>query len=226
MPRAAPPRSTARSCDCPRALTRESLGRGARELARIDPDLASVLARLGVPPLWGKRPGFASLVQIILEQQVSLAAAKTMYLRLDTNLGGMAPVKVQEAQPKGLRELGLTRQKARYIHGLATRLLSGELDLSAVARAEDADGRRDLLAVSGLGPWSVDIYYTMALRRPDVWPQGDLALQSAMREVKHLDHLPTPDEQWQVAPAWAPWRSVAARFLWAHYLDQRGLYEP
>ena len=226
MSRAAHSPSADRSCTRPRALTREILSRGARELAESDPDLAGVLARLGVPPLWGKRPGFASLIQIILEQQVSLAAAKTMYRRLDTNLGGMAPVKVRKLGAAGLRQLGLTRQKAGYIHGLAIRLLSGELDLSAVARADDAVGRRDLLAVPGLGPWSVDIYYTMALRRPDVWPRGDLALPSAMRDVKHLDHLPTPYEQWQMALAWAPWRSVAARFLWAHYLDRRGLYEP
>ena len=78
--------------------------------------------------------------------------------------------------------------------------------------------------VPGLGPWSVDIYYLMALRRPDVWPRGDLALALALREVKRLDDLPTKDEQQALASAWAPWRSVAARLLWAHYLAARGQY--
>jgi DNA-3-methyladenine glycosylase II len=83
-----------------------------------------------------------------------------------------------------------------------------------------------LLEVPGLGPWSIDIYYLMALRRPDVWPQGDLALAAALHDVKHLGATPTREEQETIAAAWAPWRSVAARVLWAHYLDARGQYRP
>jgi DNA-3-methyladenine glycosylase II len=79
-----------------------------------------------------------------------------------------------------------------------------------------------LLEVPGLGPWSVDIYFLMALRRPDVWPRGDLALASALRDVKGLRALPSHDEQQKLSQAWEPWRSVAARILWAHYLAQRG----
>lgn len=126
----------------------------------------------------------------------------------------------------GLRELGLTRQKARYCHGLAARVLDGSLDLSAVAGLPDDVGRSILLSVPGLGPWSVDIYYLMALRRPDVWPDGDLALASALREVKRMDRLPTREKQRSIAERWSPWRSVAARLLWAHYLAARGHYEP
>lgn len=171
--------------------------------------------------MWGRRPGFSTLVKIILEQQVSLAAARTMYRRLACHLGGVTPATINAAQVSGLREFGLTRQKAGYCHGLAVRILSGDLDLAAVAGSPDEVGRQALLDVPGLGPWSVDIYYLMALRRPDVWPQGDLALASAIRDVKRLDHLPAKDEQRSLAEAWAPWRSVAARLLWAHYLDVR-----
>jgi len=195
-------------------------------LADADPDLGGVLARLGEPPMWGRRPGFSALVQIILEQQVSLAAARTMYLRLTHRLGVMTPEGIQAMQVSGLREFGLTRQKANYCYGLAARILSGSLDLAAVARGPDDVGRQVLLGVPGLGPWSVDIYYLMALRRPDVWPRGDLALALALREVKHLDGLPTKDEQQALVSAWAPWRSVAARLLWAHYLAARGQYPP
>ena len=215
---------TQSSTNTTRRLTLVSLGRGARQLAVADPDLGAVLDRLGEPPMWGRRPGFAALVRIILEQQVSLAAARTMYRRLASHLGAMTPEAVYALQVSGLRDFGLTRQKANYCYGLAARILGGSLDLTAVARSPDDVGRQVLLGVPGLGPWSVDIYYLMALRRPDVWPQGDLALALALREVKRLDHLPTKEEQQVLARAWAPWRSVAARLLWAHYLAARGRY--
>jgi DNA-3-methyladenine glycosylase II len=95
-----------------------------------------------------------------------------------------------------------------------------------VAALPDAAGRSLLLSIPGLGPWSVDIYYLMALRRPDVWPEGDLALASALREVKRMQGLPTRESQRAIAARWSPWRSVAARLLWAHYLNARGQYAP
>jgi len=206
----------------PRVLDRATLRRGARALAARDADLAGVLRRVGEPPLWGRRPGFRSLVRIILEQQVSLQAARTMYRRLHAHLGGVTPVAVHSMQVTGLRAFGLTRQKAAYCHGLAARVLGGTLDLSAIARGPDESGRSALLDVPGLGVWSVDIYFLMALRRPDVWPHGDLALAAALRDVKRLRVLPSSEEQRLLAMQWAPWRSVAARILWSHYLTARG----
>lgn len=205
-----------------RTLTRSSLGEGARWLADSDPDLARILERLGEPPMWGRRPGFSTLIQIILEQQVSLAAARTVYRRLHVRLGGITSHGIHSMGVAGLREFGLTRQKAGYCFGLAARVIDGSLDLARVARAADGEGRAALLAVPGLGPWSVDIYYLMTLRRPDIWPQGDLALAAALQQVKGLEDRPTKDEQHALALAWAPWRSVAARMLWAHYLAARG----
>lgn len=210
----------------PRTLTVESLRVGAYALAARDPDLAGILDRLGAPPLWGRRPGFPTLILIILEQQVSLASARTMYRRLGSHLGGMTAKGVYGLRVAGLRQLGLTRQKAAYCHGLAARVLDGSLDLAATARSPDDIGRLNLLKVPGLGPWSIDIYYLRALRRPDVWPQGDLALATALCDVKHLHRLPTNQEQQVLTGGWAPWRSVAARILWTHYLAARGLYPP
>ena len=206
----------------PRSLTRALLGEGARQLAARDEDLARVHALLGDPPLWGRRPGFPSLVKIILEQQVSLRSAAAMYRRIDEHVGGMSPGNVDRVGVDGLRRIGVTRQKAAYCHGLARRVLDGTLDLTAIARSSDDDGRRMLLDVPGLGRWSVDIYFLMALRRPDVWPRGDLALASALRDVKGLRALPSHEQQLDLSQAWAPWRSVAARILWAHYLSRRG----
>jgi DNA-3-methyladenine glycosylase II len=117
-----------------------------------------------------------------------------------------------------LRALGLTRQKARYCHGLAERILEGRLDLGAVARGDEHEARAMLLEVPGIGPWTVDIYMLMALRRPDIWPKGDLALAVAMREACGMRKLPDHRRQQRIAARWSPWRSVAARILWAHYL--------
>src|SRR5262245_3611202 len=195
----------------PRALTRDSIAAGVRALARRDPDLARLAERQGMPPMWARRPGFATLMHIVLEQQVSIAAAKTLFRRVRERMGGMTPELVARHGPGRLHRMGLTRQKASYWHGLALEVRSGRLDFSAVARAPDAAARETLLALRGVGPWSADIYQLMALRRPDVWPTGDLALAQALAEVKRLGGRPDNDTQHAMAAAWAPWRSVAAR---------------
>jgi len=212
--------------DAPRRLDHAMLRAGVAELCARDSALAAVVERLGAPPLWARRPGFATLVHVILEQQISIAAARTMFRRLGAQLGGVSAASIDACGEAGLRELGLTRQKARYCHGLAARVLDGRLDLATVARAGDPEGRRALLEVPGLGPWSVDIYYLMALRRPDVWPQGDLALAVALRELKRLRKPPSRERQSAIAARWAPWRSIGARILWSHYLAARGQYSP
>ncbi len=202
----------------PRALSRSALAEGTRELALRDRRLRRIVDRHGVPPMWGRRPGFGTLVHIILEQQVSIAAARTMYRRLGERLGGVTARSVADFGVLALREFGITRQKSAYCHGLAERVLDGRLDLAAVARSDDAEARRRLLEVPGIGPWSVDIYFLMALRRPDVWPRGDLALAAALRDVHGFDRPPDHDHQARLAECWRPWRSVAARILWMHYL--------
>ena len=211
----------ARIIEPPRALSHSTLAAGARALARRDPDLAGLFRRNGMPPMWARRPGFATLVHIVLEQQVSIVAARTLYQRLRSHLGEMTPQAVAAHGVARLRRFGLTRQKASYCHELALAVQDGKLDLTGVARADDVIGRATLLAMRGLGPWSVDIYYLMALRRPDVWPCGDLALAVALRDVKHLPDRPGNEEQQEISASWAPWRSVAARLLWHYYLGTR-----
>ncbi len=211
----------ARIVEPPRALSHSTLAAGARALARRDPDLAELFRRNGMPPMWARRPGFATLVHIVLEQQVSIVAARTLYRRLHAHLGEMTPRVVATHGVARLRRFGLTRQKASYCHELALAVQDGKLDLTGVARAADETGRATLLAMRGLGPWSVDIYYLMALRRPDVWPCGDLALAVALKDVKRLADRPGNEEQQAISASWAPWRSVAARLLWHYYLSTR-----
>jgi len=204
-----------------RSLTHETLSHGVRALARRDWQLAALFAQNGLPPMWARRPGFPTLVHIVLEQQVSIVAARSLFRRIREHLGEMTPERVADRGIPGLHRLGLTRQKASYCHGLARAVMDGSLRLSDIARGGDAAGRESLLALRGIGPWSADIYYLMALRRPDIWPVGDLALAVALQEVKGLRVRPDTSEQLAISAAWAPWRSVAARLLWHYYLTTR-----
>ena len=203
-------------------LTDRGLAHGAQAIARVDRDLAAVLARHGTPPRWGREPGFATLVQIVLEQQVSLASGRAAFARVLAVAGQMTPSRVASLSERQLRGAGLTRQKAGYVRGLARSIVSGEFDIDAVARMDDDAAHAELIKLKGIGPWSADIYLLMALGRRDVWPRHDLALASAMRDVKRLRSLPTPERQLEIAEAWRPWRAVAARLMWHHYLAKRG----
>lgn len=199
-------------------MTQATLLEATRELAAIDPDLAGIAARHGPPPLWGRDPGFETLVRIILEQQVSLRSAEAALGRLVGAAGAVEPGAIVDAGEERLREAGLTRQKSRYIVGLARAVLDRRLDLAAIESADDDFARTALTGVVGIGRWTADIYLLMALRRPDVWPTGDLALAGSLRRAKGLSALPSADEQLRIAEPWRPWRAVAARLLWHAYL--------
>jgi DNA-3-methyladenine glycosylase II len=207
----------------PPALTRRALLDAVAALTAADPGLARVVAAHGPPPLWARPRGFATLVRIILEQQVSLASAATLFARVERALGGaVTPASVGAAGEPGLRALGLTRQKARYVAALADRVATGALPLTRLARLPDAEVGAQLVRVPGIGPWTAGIYLLMALRRPDVWPPGDLALHKAMARLLDRPAPPSSDEATAIAARWRPWRAVAARILWHGYLEERG----
>ena len=202
----------------PPPLDEAGLETAVLELAAIDPDLAGIAERHGPPPLWAREPGFETLAGIILEQQISLASAAAARRRLIQATGAIDPASIVAAGEDGLRAAGQTRQKSRYLVGLAHDVIDGRLDLDAVAAADDEEARARLTSVVGIGRWTADIYLLMALGRPDVWPTGDLALAGGMRRVKGLAGLPTNLEQEVGAEPWRPWRAVAARLLWHAYL--------
>lgn len=200
-------------------LTHRSLDRGVRALARADKDLGRVIEQHGGPPLWDREPGFATLVQIILEQQVSLASGRAAFARLEGVAGKVTPARVARLTGRAVRGAGLTRQKSDYVRGLARAIVRDEFDIAGLASLDDEAAHAALVKLRGIGPWSADIYLLMALGRRDIWPRHDLALAAAMREVKRLRTLPTPKRQLEIGEAWRPWRAVAARILWHHYLS-------
>jgi DNA-3-methyladenine glycosylase II len=184
----------------------------------VDSDLGGVIGRLGPPPLWDRPPGFPTLVHIILEQQVSLASARAAFDKLELALGTIQPRDFLTLDDATLKRIGFSRQKARSCRELARVIDDRELDLEALRRLTDDEVRAALESVTGIGPWTSGIYLLMALRRPDVWPAGDLALAAAVRDLKGLAERPTESELLETAEHWRPWRSVAARILWNHYL--------
>lgn len=203
-------------------LNEATLAEGAAILAERDPDLADTVRRYGPPPLWAREPGFATLLEIILEQQVSLASAEAAYARLLEVVGLLTPDAFLALDDPTLRQVGFSRQKARYGRLLAQALVTGSIDLETIARLEDHAARQALTALQGVGPWTADTYLLMALLRPDVWPAGDIALQTAVRELKSLPTRPSAEEMTDLAEPWRPWRAVAARILWFHYLGGVG----
>ena len=206
------------------ALTRATLLDGVRELTARDARLSRIVERHGPPPLWARPRGFATLVRIILEQQVSLASAAALFKRLERALdGGVTPAAVRAAGAPGLQALGLTWQKAGYVHDLAERVTSGTLPLATLGRLADDEAAALLTGIRGVGPWTASIYLLMALRRPDVWPPGDLALHKALERLCGRWRVPTSEEACALARRWQPWRAVAARILWHGYLSDRKL---
>jgi DNA-3-methyladenine glycosylase II len=205
-----------------RALTTRGIRTAAAALAAADPALAASLTRWGPPPLWARAPGFATLVHLILEQQVSLASAQAAFDRLHATLAGrVEPAPFLALDDAALLAIGFSRQKAGYARDLAAALSDG-FDLDALARLDDDAVRARLTSLRGIGTWTADIYLLMVLRRPDIWPHGDLALVTAATELLGLPERPSFEELGAIAERWAPHRATAARMCWHHYLSVRG----
>ncbi|MGI8898487.1 MAG: DNA-3-methyladenine glycosylase family protein [Pyrinomonadaceae bacterium] len=202
----------------PEQLTKISLAAAAQRLAKRDKDLAAIFKAYGPPPLWARKPNFSTLIRIILEQQVSLASAASMYKQLSENIQPFGPDRVIELGEMHLKSLGLTRQKTAYCIHLAESLNSNSLNLTGLSKMNDEDAKAALMQVKGIGSWSADIYLLMVLRRPDIWPASDLALATAATKLMRLKQRPTTDQLFGIADRWRPFRSVAARMLWQYYL--------
>ena len=200
-------------------LTEITLQQYSLELAGIEPRFQQILKRLGTPPLWERQPGFPSLVLIILEQQVSLASARAAYNRLLEICPVLTPEQFLRLDDGALRRAGFSRQKTAYCRGLAQAIQEGDLELATLAGQEDESARLQLMQIKGIGAWTADIYLLLVLRRPDIWPVQDRALAVVVQRVWGLAQAPSATELGQMGEVWRPYRAVAARFLWHHYLN-------
>ena len=185
---------------------------GAAWLAAQDARMAAALAATGPLPLRLRADGFAQLLSAIVSQQVSVASAAAIWARMqDARLTG--PRKITWASDDDLRAVGLSRQKIRYARALA----EARINYTALRQADTDTVIATLTEVRGIGTWTAEIYAMFSLGRADVFAPGDLALQEAARLLFDLPDRPSERQLRQMAQDWAPWRSVAARLLWAYY---------
>jgi DNA-3-methyladenine glycosylase II len=200
-------------------LNSRSLAAACKVLA-ADPQFGVVYRKYGIPPLWDREPGFATLLQIILEQQVSLASAKACFDKLSNHIGQVTPEAVLSLDDPELKRIGFSRQKTAYARHLSEAILEERLDLDRLQVLPDAEVKSELIKLKGIGEWTSDIYLLMALLRPDVMPKGDIALHSAWHRLSG-EGRPSSDEFLVIAERWKPYRSVAARLLWHFYLSEK-----
>ena len=203
------------------SLDESSLRRAVRILARRDPALAAIARQYGPPPLWAREPGFATLIHMILEQQVSLASARAVFERLRAALPVFEPTAFLALDDSAFKRAGITRQKTAYARELANAIASKALDLEQLARLDDAAAHQALTRIKGIGLWTSNVYLLMALGRPDAFPASDIALLVAAHKIKKLRKRPTPERLERLAENWRPWRAVAARLLWHFYLSEK-----
>ena len=185
---------------------------GVEWLRRADPRFAPALDACCPLPLRRKPDGFDQLLSAIVSQQVSVASAAAIWGRLQ-EAGMVTPEAIRATDEEGLRALGLSRQKASYARALA----EAGIDFDALRGTPTDEVIATLTAVKGIGVWTAEIYAMFSLGRADVFAPGDLALQEAARILLDLPERPREKQMRQIAEDWSPWRSVAARALWAYY---------
>jgi DNA-3-methyladenine glycosylase II len=198
-------------------LSAEQLRTSLDHLASIEPLIGAAVARVGYPEPRIRERGYETLLRTIVGQQVSVAAAQSIWNKLAAALGTASdPARLAEASDESLRGAGLSRQKISYARSLADEVTSGRLNLAHLP-ADDEDAIAQLVQIKGIGRWSAEIYLLFAEGRPDVWPAGDLAVQAEIGRI--LGHAERPSEKLvrSLAEAWRPHRGAAAILAWHHY---------
>lgn len=199
-------------------------------LRAADPVLGAVIDAVGPDGLGDPRAGrpddhYGALLRAIVGQQLSTKAARTIYGRLCERYGGRtpAPAELLADDLDALRlAAGLSRAKASYLKSLAEHVVSGELELERFDEMPDAEIAAELIAVKGLGQWTVDMYLMFHLRRPDVLPVGDLGIRRAVERAYALPGLPDPAQLTEIAEPWRPHRTLACRYLWRSLDNEPG----
>jgi len=191
---------------------------GAKVLTAAYPALANIVETVGMPDIALRPTGFPTLLRAIIAQQVSAAAARTIWSRFEeATSGAVSACSVVALTYDGVRALGLSGRKTDYALGLAEAELTGALDFGALERLPDDEAIAVLTAIRGIGPWTAEIYLLFALGRPNIWPTADLALATAAGHMRGLTERPSFKDAAIIADDWQPWRGAAAILLWHYY---------
>ena len=197
--------------------TEADIAEATAQLAEACRHMAAVYEITGEPPLRRRENGFAGLARIIVGQQLSVASASAIWGRFEKAVKPFDAETFLRKREKTLRGCGLSAGKIATISGIADAIVSERLDLGEFERSDEAEVKELLTSLKGVGPWTADIYVMFCLGRADGWAPGDLALRYAAQESCNLQELPDEEGMIMLAERWRPWRSVAARMLWAYY---------
>lgn len=202
-------------------FTKENYHSLCDELAAKDKHLKQILSEYNYPPFWTRPNTFETLVLTILEQQVSLASAYAAYKKLKERLLKITPENLLQLRDQELRSCYFTRQKTVYVRELANAIVSKRIDLESFETKENEAVREELIALKGIGNWTIDIYLLHALQRTDVFPIGDLALVNAIRMIKEKPL--TKEEILKLSNKWKPYRSIATMMFWHYYIRKKNI---
>ena len=198
-------------------LSADQLKASLDAVAAIEPAMARAIDRAGYPPPRIRDRGYGTLLRTIVGQQVSVAAAQSIWKKLEAGLGDLDnPATLAAVSIEDMRPFGLSRQKASYAHSLAEAVASGALDLDDLP-ADDEEAIAALSSIKGIGRWSAEIYLLFAEGRADIWPAGDLAVQIEVGRILGLEARPTEKATRLLAEPWRPHRGAAAIMAWHHY---------
>ena len=191
------------------------------ELGRKDKELKKIISNYGYPPMWVRPQGFSTLINIILEQQVSLASAKAAFNKLKERTGSITPINVLKLSDAEMKACYFSRQKMVYARHLAETLIDKKIKIRKLAENNDEEVRTTLKQIKGIGDWTVDVYLMFAMQRVDIFPTGDLAMMNSLKKIKNLKSTTTKENILAIAESWRPYRSVATYLLWHNYLEER-----
>ena len=190
-------------------------------LATKDSDLQSIISTYGYPPFWKRAATFETLVHIILEQQVSLASALAALNKLKERITEITPQNLLLLSDEEMKHCYFSRQKIIYSRHLAQELINDRLNLHEFNTLDDDAIRTRLTKIKGIGNWSVDVYLMMVLQRSNVFPLGDIALVTSVKETKGLSKETSRDAIALIAEKWKPYQTIAAFILWHAYISKR-----
>jgi DNA-3-methyladenine glycosylase II len=203
-------------------FTAESFHIVCDNLAARDRELKLIINTYGYPPMWTRRNTFESLVHIILEQQVSLASALAALNKLRSRLTKITPQALLALTDDELKACYFSRQKTVYVRALAMAIQNKQFSLKAMEKLTNDEVREKMIALKGIGNWTVDVYLMFVLRRADVFPYGDLAAINALKKIKKLPNDIERETLTKISARWKPYRTVATMILWHYYLSVRG----